>query len=332
MFSQHFYHQHTRRAVTVFGTLFNDITVVKRDNSGNIQRETKVPLSYGPRQKFLSRISEEPGLNDPKLAIKLPRMSFEITSFEYDASTTLQTSNRKTISSGPTSLQSVFHPANYLIGFELNILAKHMDDALQILEQIIPYFKPEYTVTVKELDGAFTADMPFTLNSVSMSDDYEGEYLSRRAIIYTLTFTTRARYYGPVFTQEGVIKETRTTLSDADITSAGESYTVETLQITPTDASPSDDFTIIATYDPITPSEYLLIAESGITGTFTKGEAVSATISGATGVIQNVDTDTDTINIIVPDDRFVVGDVVTGSSSGAFFTVGSYEEVWNTLQ
>lgn len=326
---QYFYHQHTRRAVTVFGTLFNDIHIVKRDGSGNIKSDTKVPLSYGPRQKFQSRIQEESNLDDPRLAIKLPRLSFEITSIDYDASTTLQSSNRKTVSSSPTSRDTVFHPTNYIIGFELNIIAKHMDDALQILEQILPYFKPEYTVTVKELDDAFTTDMPFTLNSVTLNDDYEGDFLTRRSIIYTLSFSTRVRYYGPI-SNSGVIKETRTTVSDIDMTERGESYYTENLEITPADASPNDNFSIVATYDPITPSEYLLTTTGNITGEFILGERVTANISGTSGIVKSIDDNV--IDILAPDERYVVGDVVTGSESGAFFTVASYEEVWNTLQ
>jgi len=206
MFSGHFYHEHIKRAVAVFGTLFNNMSVVKKNGSGNVISTIKVPLAYGPRQKFLARIQDEKYLTDPKLAIRLPRMSFEIISMSYDTNTKLQKGVTRTLaSSDPTKKQTILNPVGYRMGLQLNIMTKNQDEALQLLEQIVPFFQPEYTVTVKEVQNNFKSDMPFVLQSVTMSDDYEGDFLSRRAIIYTLEFETRVRFYGPLG-DKGIIR------------------------------------------------------------------------------------------------------------------------------
>jgi len=251
MFGSYFYHEHTRRAVAVFGTLFNNITVRKRDGSGNVLSQIKVPLSYGPRQKFLSRLRREENLNDPKLALKLPRMSFEITSLDYDESVRLTRGSTYTIpSNNAVNRTQIFHPSTYRLGFELSIISKHQDDALQILEQILPYFQPEYTVTVNEIDNNLKTDMPFSLSSVDLSDDYEGDFESRRSIIYTLSFETRIRFFGPTDAEGKIIRKTLTNISDVDMTSSGEPYLSKRLEIIPQNAGPNDPYSIQVTYEP----------------------------------------------------------------------------------
>ena len=330
MFSGHFYNEHTRRAVAVFGTLFNNLTVVKRDGSGNALQQIKVPLSYGPRQKFLARIRQEEQLNDPRLAIKLPRMSFEITGLEYDESTRLTRGTKLNIpGTSTTSRKTMFYPSTYRLSFELSIMAKHTDDALQILEQILPFFQPEYSVTVNEVDNNFQSDMPFVLTGVSLNDDYEGDFETRRSLIYTLTFDTRIKYYGGLSDSGAIIRETKTNISDFDMTTSGLPFSTQIVTITPTDANEDDNFTINLSFDTRVPEQFELFFANVTSGPFTESEAVVGTTSGATGVV--LEERSDSILVGVPDDTFEVGETVTGQTSDANFTITDLNSIWNTL-
>ena len=161
----------------------------------------KVPLAYGPKQKWLSRLTEDPNLNK-KVAVTLPRIGFEISGIAYDPARKLQkTVKVKKVADGTDTNQvkSGFMPVPYNINFELYVLSKNSDDALQIVEQILPFFQPDYTVTMKEVPELdIIRDVPIILNSVGYEDDYEGSFTSRRSIIYTLSFTAKYYMYGPV--------------------------------------------------------------------------------------------------------------------------------------
>jgi len=331
MFSgQHFYHEHTRRAVAVFGTLFNNLTIVKRDGSGAAIRETKVPLSYGPRQKFLARIRQEENLSDPRLAIKLPRMSFEITSITYDADTRLTRGTQYTLpGSGPASRRTMYYPSTYRLGFELNIIARHQDDALQILEQILPFFQPEYTVTVNEVDNNFKSDMPFVLGDVSINDDYEGDFETRRSLIYTLTFETRIKYYGPLSSEGAIIRETKTNLSDVDMTASGAPYESIRLTISTVDAAEDDNFTVNASFDPKVYESAVLSFDTVTAGPFTVSESIIGQTSGATANVSAVGSNS--ITVTTPDSRFNIGETIIGESSGASSAITDIEPIWNAL-
>jgi hypothetical protein len=208
MIGQHFYHETTRDIVVAFGTMFNDIEIVRKNNAGAIIQTMKVPLAYGPKQKWLSRLTEDPNLSK-KVAITLPRLGFEITGLEYDASRKLNRAikvKKKTNSSTADQLLSSYMPVPYNINFELYVMAKNSDDALQITEQILPFFQPEYTITIRERpDLDIIRDVPIILSGITYEDDYEGDFASRRAIIYTLNFTAKFYLYGPVSSQK-VIK------------------------------------------------------------------------------------------------------------------------------
>ena len=196
MFDNHWYNQSTRRMVSVFGSMFNDLEVHKYNAAGKVLSKIKVPLAYAPRSKVLARLSEQ--TSDPKLAIKLPRMSFEISSMEYDSNARVSKHKNytKAIVGDSLQLNKLGAPAVYKVGFELNILASTQDEGLQMLEQILPMFQPEYTVTIKDIPAMdITTDTPIILESVTLNDDYEGDLITRRAIIYTLSFSTRIRYY-----------------------------------------------------------------------------------------------------------------------------------------
>jgi len=325
MFSGHFYHEHIKRAVAVFGTLFNNMSVVKKNGSGNVISTIKVPLAYGPRQKFLARIQDEKYLTDPKLAIRLPRMSFEIISMSYDTNTKLQKGVTRTLaSSDPTKKQTILNPVGYRMGLQLNIMTKNQDEALQLLEQIVPFFQPEYTVTVKEVQNNFKSDMPFVLQSVTMSDDYEGDFLSRRAIIYTLEFETRVRFYGPLG-DKGIIRRVDATFADTEMTVNDEPYQTQKIYISPSTAQETDDYDIeVELINPI--PDTVVISFTTSSGTFTVGESVTGSTSGTVGRVSAVTGSTITVDS--PDGRFTNTETVTGATSSATLTVDSSADSW----
>lgn len=199
MFGTYFYNETIKRCVSVFGTLFNNIQYKRVKADGTVLTTGIVPISYGPAQKFLERLQEEPDLNDNnRSAISLPRMAFEITGFEYDA----QRQQNKLIRSVKNQYESdgtrgfQYAPAPYNLNFTLSILTKNMSEALQIVEQILPYFQPEYTVTMKIVDSMPDhRDVPIVLQSVAMSDDYEGGFEDRRIIEYTLDFQMKTYFF-----------------------------------------------------------------------------------------------------------------------------------------
>jgi hypothetical protein len=156
-----------------------------------------VPISYGPYQKFLARVNQDPEINR-KTAITLPRMSFEITNMEYDGARKINSTRRisgQSHSDDKKTFQYVGVPYNLF--FTLSIMTKYAEDGTQILEQIIPFFKPEWTYTVKLIDNLDPIDIPIILNSVNMEDLYESDFETRRSLLWTLSFTMKAWYFGP---------------------------------------------------------------------------------------------------------------------------------------
>ena len=207
MLGTYFYHEITRKTVIAFGTLFNDIYVRHEDGAGNDISEMKVPVSYGPRQKFLARIQQQPELNKAT-QITLPRMSFEISSIQYDPTRKSGITQTFKAKDGE-QMKKVFMPVPYNLGFELNILTKLQDDGLQILEQILPFFQPGFTLSVDLVKSiGEKRDIPMVLQSITQQDDYEGDFATRRALIYTLQFTAKTFMFGPIAdTPEGLIRK-----------------------------------------------------------------------------------------------------------------------------
>ena len=207
MLGTYFYHEIIRKTVISFGTLFNDIYIRHEDAAGNDISEMKVPVSYGPRQKFLARIQQQPELNKAT-QIDLPRMSFEISSINYDPSRKSGITQTFKAKDGE-KMKKVFMPVPYNLGFELNILTKLQDDGLQILEQILPFFQPGFTLSVDLVKSiGEKRDIPMVLQSITQQDDYEGDFATRRALIYTLQFTAKTFMFGPIAdTPEGLIRK-----------------------------------------------------------------------------------------------------------------------------
>ena len=202
---EYFYNEILRRTIIGFGTLFNGISI-KQDGS-----PLRVPLAYGPTQKFLARLTQSPDLNKAT-SLSLPRMSFEFTGLTYDPSRKV-TTTQKIVVQNPDSdtpdEKKVYMPVPYNVGFELNIMSKLSDDALQILEQIIPYFQPSFNITVNLISSiGEKKDIPIVLESINQSDQYEGSFDTRRTIIYTLSFIAKTYLFGPVADNpEGLIKK-----------------------------------------------------------------------------------------------------------------------------
>jgi hypothetical protein len=243
MLGTYFYHQIIRKTVTAFGTLFNDIYIEHKNSSDVAISQMKVPLGYGPMQKFLARIEQQAELNKP-IQITLPRMSFEMTSIQYDSTrkaSIIQTF--KTCGNGDT-IKKVYMPVPYNIGFQLNIMTKLQDDALQVVEQILPNFQPSFNLTVDLVDSiGEKRDIPIVLDSVSFTDDYEGDYSTRRTLIYTLNFTAKTYLFGPVAdSTDGLIRKVQVdyyTGTDPKVAKREMRYTVTP---DPIDADPDDDF------------------------------------------------------------------------------------------
>ena len=208
MLGQQFYHETIRKIIVAFGTTFNNVQLDRKDNSGNITQSMKVPLAYGPKEKFLVRLRADADLSS-KVAITLPRIGFEIQNLAYDGTRKLSRVQKfKKVNTGNNTrtLDTQFMPVPYNLDIVLYVLAKQSDDALQIVEQILPYFQPDYTITVNDMaDMGIKRDVPIILNSISYEDNYEGDFDQRRALIYTMNFTCKFYLYGPV-TSSNIIR------------------------------------------------------------------------------------------------------------------------------
>ena len=200
MFGTYFYNKNIRNIVILFGTVFNDISVRRVDNSNVVQEEFKVPIAYGPSEKFLVRLRQATDISKGKVGLTLPRMSFEFTAINYDSTRKLTTTKQfKAVHATDSSkLKRVYTPVPYNFDFTLSVMVRNSDDGTQILEQILPYFTPAYQVTMNEMSTVgIKRDIPIIFTGLSTEDTYEGDFLTRRALIHTLTFTVQAFLYGP---------------------------------------------------------------------------------------------------------------------------------------
>ena len=243
--NRQFYHETVRKIIVAFGTLFNDIHVVRKNNSGVVTQSMKVPLAYGPKQKFLTRLDQDAGL-DSKVAITLPRLAFEIQDMQYDPARKLNRVQKfkkvKSSASSANKLDTQFMPVPYNLNVQLFVMAKQSDDALQIVEQVLPFFQPDYTLTIKDMeDMGVTRDIPIVLNSINYEDSYRGDYTERRAIMYTLDFTTKFYLYGPV-TSSKVIKTVQVDQYTDMPSAAPKREQRYTATPNPTSADADDDF------------------------------------------------------------------------------------------
>ena len=197
---EYFYHEILRKTIISFGTLFNGLTIKHKDSDDDTTSVIKVPLAYGPTQKFLARLEQSPDLNKA-IQITLPRMSFEFQGLTYDP--TRKVTTTQTFLSGASadkaSEKKTYMPVPYNMQFELSIMCKLNDDALQIVEQIVPYFQPAYSLAVDLVSTiGEKRDIPVTLENITMDDQYEGDFSTRRVLLYTLRFSAKTYLFGPV--------------------------------------------------------------------------------------------------------------------------------------
>ena len=206
MLGAYTYNKIIRKSVIGFGTLFNNIECRKENKDGSVYSRMKVPLAYGPRQKFLARLEQQADLNQ-KVAITVPRLSFEMTGISYDSARKLAPTTLTLKSDTANAVKKQYTPVPYNIDFELNIISKTNDEALEIVEQIVPIFQPSYQMTIKLVDGMQEfRDIPIILNSISYSDDYEGSFDEKKITLITMTFTCKSYIFGPVGTAAPIKK------------------------------------------------------------------------------------------------------------------------------
>lgn len=225
MFGSTFGHGTLRKYVIYFGTLFNNIWLKRYDSAGDLIQTMKVPLNYGPRDKFLARVDGNPELTRP-IAIQLPRMTFEMTGLYYDPARKLNAVNKlgAPVPGGDGQTRWQFQPVPYNIDFTLSIMVKNVEDGTYIVEQILPYFNPVWAATLNlNPDLNQKHDVPITLDNITCEDTYEGDFINRRAIIWTLSFTMKGYFFGPTNQANGtIIKEI-----DINLRTPGEGVTIE---------------------------------------------------------------------------------------------------------
>ena len=219
MLGQTFYHQTIRKYVALFGTLFNDINIEKKDSGGNVLSRQKVPIAYGPKQKFLTRINQDASL-DRQVAIQLPRLGFEMTGMAYDPVRKLNTmgslTHKETIN-GNRNVKKMFNPSPYIFDFSLYAFVENAEDGTQILEQILPFFTPEFNVTVNIItDMGISIDIPIVIQSATSEDSYEGEFSARRTIIWTISFMMKGFIYPDIKSGQSIIKTIEVAFKEVD--------------------------------------------------------------------------------------------------------------------
>ena len=243
MFGTYFYNQSLRKMTIAFGQIFNNIQIRRKDSSGNTVQSIRVPLGYGPKEKFLTRLDQQPSLDNREFAVTLPRLGFEISGIQYDPTRKLTRVQKfKRVKTGKTGKIMDFNymPVPYNISFNLFSFTATAEGGLQIIEQILPYFQPDYTVTVNVIpEMGIKRDIPIVLNNINYEDSYSGDFTTRRAVIYTLNFTAKTYLYGPATTQK-VIKETQADLH-TDLPNASREERIVVVP-NPTSADADDDF------------------------------------------------------------------------------------------
>ena len=268
MFGNEFYHSTTRKYVAAFGTLFNNIYIT-RTSGDNTTTRFRVPVNYGPMQKFLAKTQQDPNFTAP--AITLPRITFEITSMTYDGTRKLGSliRNRAAIADENAEFKSQFSAVPYNLDFTLSIMTKFTEDGTKILEQIIPFFTPDFTPSIQLINTPnVTLDVPIILTGVSQEDVYEGSFEERRALIWTLTFSMKGYYLGPVsnkkvikFSEADVYSGLDNTASETQInvqpglTASGEPTTVLVDTVPYADINYSDDWAYIVDITDVTVSD-----------------------------------------------------------------------------
>jgi hypothetical protein len=244
MLGNRFYNQSFRKLIVAFGQIFNNIVIQRTNSTGGVTARITVPLAYAPKEKFLVRLDQQANLESREFATSLPRMGFEITGLSYDSSRKLtrvqKYSKVKTNESGE-KMNFNYTPVPYNITMNLYIFTATAEDGLQIVEQILPYFQPDYTVTINAVpDLNIKRDIPIVIGNITYEDTYDGAFTTRRAVIYTISFTAKTYLFGPMSNQ-GVIKTVQADIgTDTDTPLTREERIV--VVPNPTGADADDDF------------------------------------------------------------------------------------------
>jgi hypothetical protein len=247
MLDQRFYWGTIRKAIVAFGNMFNNITIQRTDADGNVVQLQKVPLSYSPKQKFLTKIRQQPNVDIQNVQVLLPRMGFEMISLEYDPNRKISPIQQSRTINSSTAANAQYAPTPYNINVVLYVYAKNQDDGLQVIEQILPYFNPDYNLTIKAVpDLNIKNDMPIILSSLGFEDDYEGDLTTRRSIIWTLSFVLKLNFYGPVSKQGIIRKATSNIFNDKELITQQQIITVQT---DPTTANVTDSFGYLENFE-----------------------------------------------------------------------------------
>jgi len=246
MFGHTYYHSIIRKYIIMFGTMFNDIDVQRFNTAGERVQTLRVPIAYGPKEKYLVRLAQDPNF-DRDVAISLPRMSFEITSMNYNSTRKLPSTVKNVyVYTDKDKLKYQYTPVPFDINIALSVFVKNADDGVQILEGILPFFTPEWTNTINLIpELKLKMDVPVVFNDISTEDTYEGDFSTRRALIHTLNFTVKGYLFGPVRTQ-GVIKRAIAT-TNIETTDGSSSAISSILTATPgltANGTPTSDSTI----------------------------------------------------------------------------------------
>ena len=210
-----FYHGITRKTIVAFGSLFSDLKIKRENADKTINQTVIVPIAYAPKEKWIVKLEQDPS-QDNYTYTTLPRMSFEVTGYSYDASRKMNRQNYITCadSNTPNTMAKTYAPVPYNIDISLYVLTKTQEDALQIVEQIVPFFSPELTMSVKVVpESNIIVDVPVILNSISLQDEYDGDFQTRRFVTHTLNFTLKTHMFGPV-SQNGIINRVIVDLED----------------------------------------------------------------------------------------------------------------------
>jgi len=250
---QHFYHQHIRKAIIAFGTIFNQITIHRKNSAGEIAQSIRVPLAYGPKDKFLARVAAVPSNDPASVAITLPRIGFEITGLQFNPQQKLSILQKNTavgVGDDANKVRIQYTSTPYTLSISLFVMTKNQDDGLQIIEQILPFFNPDFCVTITDIpEMGIKRDLQIILDGISYEDNYEGEFTQRQSIIWNLNFTLGLNFYGPV-DQQGYIK---TAIANTYANINPSSDTLEKIKYqatyTPDDASYLDDWSYVEQFD-----------------------------------------------------------------------------------
>jgi len=248
MLDEKFYWGTVRKSIVAFGNMFNGITIDRKDSSKNVVETIRVPLAYASKQKFLAKIEEQPDPDSKNFQVILPRMSFEMIGIVYDPTRKISPiQQNRYINGSINSLNSQYAPTPYNINVNLYIYSKNQDDGLQVLEQILPYFNPDYNLTLKAIPALdIKNDLPILLEDITYEDNYEGDFVLRRSIIWTMQFVMKLNFYGPINKQGLIKKVIASTFNDKNLTQQNQKYTAS---VDPITSVPGDDIDYLETFE-----------------------------------------------------------------------------------